>query len=45
MEQSFAGLMQWYARGDAVDMRDTLQAFPIQLTSVQDYAGRAVAVG
>jgi uncharacterized protein YbjT (DUF2867 family) len=38
MEQSFAGLMQWYARGDAVDMEDTLKAFPIQLTSVRDYA-------
>jgi uncharacterized protein YbjT (DUF2867 family) len=38
MEQSFAGLMQWYARGDAVDMDDTLKAFPIQLTSVRDYA-------
>jgi uncharacterized protein YbjT (DUF2867 family) len=38
MEQSFAGLMQWYARGDAVDMEDTLKVFPIQLTSVRDYA-------
>jgi uncharacterized protein YbjT (DUF2867 family) len=38
MEQSFAGLMQWYARGDAVDMADTLTAFPIQLTSVGEYA-------
>jgi uncharacterized protein YbjT (DUF2867 family) len=38
MEQSFAGLMQWYARGDAVDMEDTLKAIPIQLTSVREYA-------
>jgi uncharacterized protein YbjT (DUF2867 family) len=38
MEQSFAGLMQWYARGDAVDMEETLKVFPVQLTSVKDYA-------
>ncbi|MGD8397566.1 MAG: SDR family oxidoreductase [Anaerolineae bacterium] len=42
MEQSFAGLMQWYARGDAVDMEETLKAFPMQLTSVQDYAQSAL---
>ncbi|MFC2037648.1 SDR family oxidoreductase [Chloroflexota bacterium] len=38
MQQSFAGLMQWYARGDAVDMQETLKAFPVQLTSVRGYA-------
>lgn len=38
MQQSFAGLMQWYARGDAVDMQETLKVFPVQLTSVRDYA-------
>lgn len=38
MQQSFAGLMQWYARGDAVDMEETLQTFPVALTSVQEYA-------
>jgi uncharacterized protein YbjT (DUF2867 family) len=38
MEQSFAGLMQWYARGDPVDMEETLKMFPVQLTSVKDYA-------
>lgn len=38
MEQSFAGLMQWYARGDPVDMEETLRVFPVQLTSVKDYA-------
>ena len=38
MQQSFAGLMQKYARGDAVDMRQTLNAFPMQLTSVREYA-------
>jgi uncharacterized protein YbjT (DUF2867 family) len=38
MEQSFAGLMQWYAGGDAVDMEGTLKVFPVQLTSVRDHA-------
>ena len=42
MEQSFAGLMQWYARGDAVDMNKTLKVFPIQLTSVRDYAQKVL---
>lgn len=43
MEQSFAGLMQWYASGDAVDMQDTLKVFPMQLTSVRDYARSVLA--
>ena len=38
MQQSFTGLMQWYARGDAIDMEKTPEAFPMQLTSVRDYA-------
>lgn len=37
MQQSFAGLMQVYAQGDPIDMRETLKAFPVQLTSVRDY--------
>ncbi len=44
MEQSFAGLMRWYARGDAVDMEDTLKTFPISLTTVRDYAQRTLGV-
>jgi uncharacterized protein YbjT (DUF2867 family) len=43
MEQSFAGLMQRYAQGDPVDMGETLKAFPVQLTSVRDFAQRALA--
>jgi hypothetical protein len=42
MEQSFAGLMRCYARGDAIDMRETLEAIPLQLTSVRDYAHSAL---
>jgi uncharacterized protein YbjT (DUF2867 family) len=41
MQQSLAGLMRCYARGDAIDMRHTLEAFPLRLTSVREYAQRA----
>jgi len=37
-QQSFAGLMRWYAKGDPVDMAETLKTFPVELTSVRDYA-------
>ena len=36
--QSFAGLMLSYSAGKVIDMRETLQKFPVQLTSVRDYA-------
>jgi len=36
--QSFAGLMLSYSAGKVIDMRETLQKFPVQLTSVKDYA-------
>jgi NADH dehydrogenase len=38
MQQSFSGLMRWYAQGDPIEMQDTLKAFPVELTSVRDYA-------
>lgn len=38
LQQSFAGLMLYYAAGNVIDMRETLQKFPVQLTSVKDYA-------
>jgi uncharacterized protein YbjT (DUF2867 family) len=38
MQQSFTGLMRWYARGDPIDMQETLKTFPFVLTTVQDYA-------
>ena len=38
MQQSFTGLMRCYAQGDPIDMDAVLAAFPMQLTSVQDYA-------
>jgi len=40
MQASFTGLMRWYAQGDPIDMQATLAAFPVQLTSVRDYARR-----
>lgn len=36
--QSFAGLMLSYSAGKVIDMRETLQKFPVQLTSVRQYA-------
>ncbi|HEU5098751.1 MAG TPA: SDR family oxidoreductase [Roseiflexaceae bacterium] len=42
LQQSFAGLMLCYAAGDPIDMRATLQAVPLQLTSIQDYARRVL---
>jgi NADH dehydrogenase len=44
MAQSFAGLMRSYARGDPIDMQATLETFPLQLTSVREYA-RSVLQG
>jgi uncharacterized protein YbjT (DUF2867 family) len=38
MQQSFSGLMRCYAQGDAIEMGATLEAFPLQLTSVREYA-------
>jgi uncharacterized protein YbjT (DUF2867 family) len=39
MQQSFSGLMRCVAQGDPIDMKKTLKAFPIKLTSVREYAG------
>lgn len=38
MQQSFTGLMRCVAAGDPIDMRETLKAFPMQLTSVAEFA-------
>ena len=49
LEKSMAALMLQAAQGDAMDMRPMLAKFPIQLTSVRDYAkhvlGARVAAG
>ncbi len=38
LQESFAGLMLFYSGGNTIDMRETLRKFPVQLTSVRDYA-------
>jgi hypothetical protein len=42
LQKSFAGLIMQYASGDAIDMKSTLDILPLQLTSVRDYATRAL---
>jgi uncharacterized protein YbjT (DUF2867 family) len=38
LQQSFAGLMLYYASGDAIDMTETLRVFPVEhLKSVREY--------
>ncbi len=38
IQQSFAALMLAVTQGDEIDMRETLQKFPLQLTSVKEFA-------
>jgi NADH dehydrogenase len=42
LQQTFPGLMLCYAQGDAIDIGELLKAFPIQLTSVREYAQRVL---
>ena len=42
MAQSFAGLMRWFARGDSIPMEGTLRTFPVRMTTVREYAVRAL---
>jgi uncharacterized protein YbjT (DUF2867 family) len=44
LAQSFAILMLSIAKGNVIDMRETLRRFPVPMTSVQDYARQAIAV-
>jgi NADH dehydrogenase len=41
-EESFAALMLSYAAGQAIEMRETLETFPVKLRSVRDYAQAAL---
>jgi uncharacterized protein YbjT (DUF2867 family) len=41
-QKSFAALMLGVAQGDPIEMDATLQAFPLQLTSVEEYAQRVL---
>jgi len=38
LQQSFVGLMLSYSQGKIIDMQETLQNFPVQLTSIRDHA-------
>ena len=44
MQQSFSGLMRCYALGDPIEMRSVLDAFPVHLTTVEEYAARTLEV-
>ena len=44
MQKSFAALMLGVANGDRINMKDLLQAFPIQLISVREYVQSVVPV-
>lgn len=43
VEETFAGLQLFYARGFEVDTKPTLARFPMRLTSVREYADRVLA--
>jgi len=43
VEETFAGLQLFYARGFEVDTKPTLARFPMRLTSVREYAERVLA--
>lgn len=42
MQQSFTALMLSYAKGDRIEMAATLAAFPVELTTVEQYAERVL---
>lgn len=43
MQASFTGLMRCYAQGDRIDMNDVLEKFPVPLTSVHEFARKALS--
>jgi uncharacterized protein YbjT (DUF2867 family) len=42
VEETFAGLMLFCARGDEIDMRETLRRYPMRMTTVREYAERVL---
>lgn len=42
-QKTFPALMLDYASGDQIEMRETLQKFPVKLTSVKEYASQVLA--
>lgn len=43
VEETFAGLMLFCARGDEIDMAPTLARYPLRMTTVREYADRVLA--
>ena len=43
LQESFAALMLGYAYGNPMDMRQTLQTYPVQMMTVRDYAKNVLA--
>ena len=44
LQKTFAALRLNYAQGDPIPMEDTLRTYPLQLTSVRDYARRVLSI-
>jgi len=42
LQKVFAGLMIFYANGDAIDMEPTLKKISMKLHSIQDYANEVL---
>ena len=42
LQKVFAGIMIFYANGDAIDMEPALKKIPVQLHSIQDYASQVL---
>lgn len=43
LQQSFAGLMLYCCRGNIIGMQETLRKFPVQLTSVKEFARTGIS--
>jgi len=43
MQQSFSGIMRYYALGDPIEMSATLQTFAMQPTTVEEYVRRSLS--
>jgi uncharacterized protein YbjT (DUF2867 family) len=43
VEETFAGLMLFVGRGDEIDMRPTLERYPLRMATVREYADRVLA--
>ena len=45
LQQSFAALILAYAQGNPIEMKQTLETFPVPLVSVTEYARRVLHRG